>query len=410
MNILYLAHRIPYPPNKGEKIRAFHQIQYLSKRHTIHLCTFVDDPDDLPYVPVLRKYCASVEVFYRGNGPTLLLAAAAFLRRRPLSVSLFYRRAFAEKVRKMSTTEKFDCVLVSSSSMAQYASILPEVPKIIDFIDVDSEKWRSYAQHHSFPLAMIYRLEAERLARYEEQAAHIFDHSILISEEERSVFQKRVNGRPVSVISSGVDLEYFSPRESEGSPPAIVFTGAMDYFPNTDAVQYFCQDVFPLVRNSAPEAQFYIVGRNPTREVRALQKWPNVIVTGTVPDVRPYLARATVSVAPLRLARGVQNKVLESMAIGVPVVGTVESFKGIAATEGDGIRIATDRYSFAEHIVRLFRSGASFRSQLARRARLYVERHHRWEIQGAQLERLLEEVVWGHAEAKSLSLKSSARA
>lgn len=410
MKILYLAHRLPYPPNKGEKIRTFHQIQYLSKRHTVDLCTFVDDPADLTYVPALRNHCASVEFVYRSQAPTFFLSAAAFLRRRPLSVSLFYRRALEEKVRKRSTTQKFDCVFVSSSSMAQYACILPKIPKIIDFIDVDSEKWRLYRKHHTFPVSMIYKLEEERLARYEEKIAYTFDHSILISEEERCVFQKRVTGRPVSVVSNGVDLEYFSPRESDDSQPAIVFTGAMDYFPNVDAVQYFCREVFPLVRRSAPEACFYIVGRNPNREVRALQRCPNVIVTGTVPDVRPYLARATVSVAPLRIARGVQNKVLESMAMGIPVIGTGESFKGIAATEADGVRIAIDAYSFAKHILRLLRSGVTFRSQLGRQARLYVERHHRWEIQGAQLERLLEEVISRYADEKSASQKSVARA
>src|SRR5919109_2233912 len=211
MKILYLAHRLPYPPNKGEKIRTFHQIQQLAKRHTIHLCSFVDDPDDLPYVAALRKHCASVEVVFRSNAPTVFLTAAAFLRRLPFSVLLFYRKAFANKVMKKLATERFDCVFVSSSSMAQYGRFAPDLPKVIDFIDVDCEKWRSYAQYHSFAIAMIYRLEAERLARYEEQAAYTFDRSILISEEERCVFQERVRNRPVSVVANGVDLEYFSP-------------------------------------------------------------------------------------------------------------------------------------------------------------------------------------------------------
>jgi sugar transferase (PEP-CTERM/EpsH1 system associated) len=413
MKILYLAHRLPYPPNKGEKIRAFHQIQQLAKRHTIHLCSFVDDPDDLPYIPALRKHCASVEVVYRSNTSSLLLATAALLRRRPLSVSLFYRKAFAKKILEKLATVRFDCLFVSSSSMAQYSCLAPELPKVIDFIDVDCEKWRLYAQYHSFPLAMIYRLEAKRLAKYEEQAAHIFDHCILISEEERRLFQERVAGRPVSVISNGVDLEYFAPHGFDFlrvSHPSIVFTGAMDYFPNVDAVQYFCQQVFPLVRQSAPKAQFYIVGRNPIRQVKALQKYPNVIVTGTVPDIRPYLARATVSVAPLRIARGVQNKVLEAMAIGVPVVGTAESFKGIAATENDGIRIADEPGLFAQHVVAFLKSEARFRCQIARQTRGYIERHHRWEHQGSQLERVLEEVVWEHAESKSLNRKTGGHA
>jgi sugar transferase (PEP-CTERM/EpsH1 system associated) len=413
MKILYLAHRLPYPPNKGEKIRTFHQIQQLAKRHMIHLCSFVDDPDDLAYVGALRKYCASVEVVYRSIAPTLFRASAAVIKRLPLSVSLFYRKAFANKLIKTLARERFDCVLVSSSSMAQYSCFASDLPKVIDFIDVDCEKWRLYAQYHSFPLAMIYRLEAKRLAKYEEQAAHIFDHCILISEEERRLFQERVDGRPVSVISNGVDLEYFASYGFDFlrvSHPTIVFTGAMDYFPNVDAVQYFCQEVFPLVRQSAPKAQFYIVGRNPMRQVKALQKYPNVIVTGTVPDIRPYLARATVSVAPLRIARGVQNKVLESMAMGVPVVGTVESFKGIRATESDGIRIAKDPRSFAHQVATFLRGDTSLRQQAGHQVRRYVERHHRWEDQGAKLDRLIEDVVRKHRQKDEVEEKNAALA
>lgn len=413
MNILYLAHRIPYPPNKGEKIRAFHQIQHLARNHKVHLCSFVDDPSDLPHGETLGAYCASVDIVYRSNTLTPLLVTLALLKRLPLSVALFARKSFKRKVLQKLATERFDCIAVSSSSMAQYAAFVATVPKVIDFVDVDSEKWRLYAQHRSFPLSFIYRLEAERLARYEEQTAQAFDRCVLISEEERRLFQVRVNGRPVSVISNGVDLEYFSPTGSttpQVTPPTIVFTGVMDYFPNVDAVQYFCREIFPLVRKGEPQAQFYIVGRSPTRQVRALATLPNVIVTGTVPDVRPYLARATVTVAPFRLARGVQNKVLEAMATGLPVIGTSQAFEGIAATEQDGIRIANDPQSFAQHLTTFLRGDATLRRQARQQARSYVERHHRWEEQGVKLERLLEEVVWENAADKSAGVKRVARA
>jgi sugar transferase (PEP-CTERM/EpsH1 system associated) len=407
VRILYLAHRIPYPPNKGEKIRTFHQIQQLAKNHTIHLFSFVDDPDELSYRSALRKYCASVEVVYRSHGATLFLAAAGFLRRLPFSVSLFYRKALAEKIIQKVATERFDCIIVSSSSMAQYACLVPNLPKILDFIDVDSEKWRLYAQLRSFPLASVYQLEAERLARYEERIARVFDHSILSSEAEWHLFRARVTERPVSIISNGVDLQYFSRSgivATDTSQPTIIFTGVMDYFPNVDAARYFCRDIFPLVRRTMTDAHFYVVGRNPTPQVRELAKQTNVTVTGTVPDVRPYLARATVAVAPFRLARGVQNKVLESMAMGVPVV----AFKGIAATEQDGIRVANDPRSFAQHVTTFLRGDATLRLRAARQARSYVERHHRWEDQGAKLERLLEEVVSANTAANSLRVKSAA--
>jgi sugar transferase (PEP-CTERM/EpsH1 system associated) len=413
VKILYLAHRIPYPPNKGEKIRTFHQIQQLARRHPIHLYSFVDDPNDLAGASKLRESCASVEVVYRGQARTFLLAAAAFLKRSPFSVSLFYRKALAETVAQKAATERFDCIIVSSSSMAQYACLVPNVPKILDFIDMDSEKWGLYAEHRRFPLSLIYRVEAERLAKYEDEMAHVFDHSIMISEEERRVFQKRVSDRPVAVISNGVDLEYFSPRDNVATKipqPIIVFTGAMDYFPNVDAVQYFCHEIFPSVRRGLSGALFYIVGRNPTRQVRELGKQTNVIVTGTVPDVRPYLAQAAVAVTPFRLARGLQNKVLESMAMGVPVVGTSQAFKGIAATTQNGIRIADDARSFARCVTTVLQADAASRRQAAQQARDYVERHHRWEDQGVKLERLLKEVVMASAEARSPGLSNAASA
>jgi sugar transferase (PEP-CTERM/EpsH1 system associated) len=412
VKILYLAHRIPYPPNKGEKIRTFHQVQQLAGRHTIHLCSFVDDSRDLPGVAKLREHCASVEVVYRGQARSVLLAAGALLKRSPFSVSLFYRKALAEKVTQKAATERFDCIVASSSSMAQYACLVPDVPKILDFIDMDSEKWGLYAEHRRFPLSLIYRVEAERLAKYEDEMARVFDHSIVISEEERRVFQKRVSDRPVAVISNGVDFEYFSPSRivsGGNSQPSIVFTGVMDYFPNVDAVQFFCGEVFCRVRDLVPNAHFYIVGRNPTRQVNELGKKTNVIVTGTVPDVRPYLVQATVSVAPFRLARGVQNKVLEAMAMGVPVVGTPEAFKGISAIEQNGVRIADNPRFFAQQVA-TFLQGASLRREAGLQARRYVERHHRWEDQGAKLERLLEEVVMAKAEARSPGLSNAASA
>jgi sugar transferase (PEP-CTERM/EpsH1 system associated) len=405
MKILYIAHRVPYPPNKGEKIRTFYQIQQLAKNHTIHLCAFVDDPDDVPHVSSLRKYCASVDVVYRdGRAASYFRAAVGFLRGFPLSISLFQRRALAEKVLRNVTSERFDCIIGSSSSMAQYVALCSNVPKILDFIDVDSEKWRLYAKRRPFPLSFIYQLEAERLARYEKEIAEVFDRCFLISEEEVRLLREHVSGQPVLVISNGVDVEYFSPSGvvRDMSHPTIVFTGVMDYFPNVDAVRYFCRDIFPLILRKIPKARFNIVGRNPARQVRELEKHTNVDVTGAVADVRPYLEQASVSVAPFRLARGVQNKILESMAMGVPVVATTQAFKGIGATEQDGIRIADDPRSFAQHVISFLQADLMLGRQFSRQARAYVERHHRWEDRGAELERLIEEVVRKHRQKENV--------
>jgi sugar transferase (PEP-CTERM/EpsH1 system associated) len=396
MNILYLAHRIPYPPNKGEKIRTFHQLLHLSKHHPVHLVCLVDDPTDLEHVSTLERYCASVVAVYRSKTSALCLAARALLTRKPLSVAAFYRKALAQEVANKLRTEIFDVIFVSSAAMAEYVLEVSVPPRVIDFVDVDSEKWRQYEQHHALPLAWLYGLEARRLCRYEAHIAQVFNHTVLISQEEKRLFQQRICDRPVTVISNGVDLNYFVPKTADATArrqPTLVFTGVMNYFPNVDAVEYFCSDIFPLVRAVVPDCCFTIIGSHPTRRVQALSKHPSVTVTGAVPDVRPYLAQATIAVAPFRLARGVQNKILEAMAAGLPVVGSSQAFEGIAATEEDGIRIADDPQRFAKELITLLTGNDTLRQQCALQARRYVEAYHQWPEQGAQLERLLQEVL-----------------
>lgn len=243
MNILYICHRIPYPPNKGDKIRSFHQIRHLSKEHAVHLACLVDDKDDLKHVKTLDKYCASVDMVYRNKSVARFLAVKNLFTHKPLSVASFYSHKLKKKLAKRLNSGRFDRIVVFSSTMAEYIRRVSDIPKIIDFLDVDSEKWRIYADHHPFMLSQIYRLEADRLARYEEEIAMLFDHSIFVSEEEARLFKQRLTSRPISVIPNGVDFDYFTPIEGFSlcsNQSSIVFTGAMDYFPNVDAVKYFC--------------------------------------------------------------------------------------------------------------------------------------------------------------------------
>jgi sugar transferase (PEP-CTERM/EpsH1 system associated) len=283
---------------------------------------------------------------------------------------------------------------------------------IIDFIDVDSEKWRTYGELSSFPLSAIYRREAKTLRRYEGKLIGAFDHCVVTTEVEAEALRRHERENSISVVSNGVDLEYFKSASSDVSHNRrnIVFTGVMDYFPNVDAVRYFCESIFPRVRDAVPGGRFYIVGRNPTRQVRKLARQSGVVVTGTVPDVRPYFMQAAVGVAPFRLARGVQNKVLEAMAMGLPVVGTSETFKGIMATEADGIRIADDPRSFAKAVIALLKSNPDTRRRLAKQTRSYVERNHRWEDQGEKLDRILLGVIERRRGSASLEIKNSALA
>lgn len=398
MNILYLAHRIPYPPNKGDKTRSFHEIQYLARRHTIHLCCLIDDRDDIRHVRSLATYCASVNAAYRGATSVRLLGAFALWNDKPLSVASFYSRKLRRRIRQLLSSSQIDLIFTFSSAMAAYVDDVRDIPRIMDFVDVDSAKWSLYGDYKAFPLSRVYRLEATRLARFEEHIARSFDHSILVSQREADLLRRRVANRPISVIPNGVDLDYFQPGGVGGIPDTsravIVFAGAMDYFPNMDAVGYFCGQIFPLIRAAVPEARFYVVGRNPARPVRRLRRHPNVVVTGTVGDIRPYLAAAAVSVAPLRIARGVQNKILEAMAMGVPVVATSVAAQGIDAEARTDLVIADDSREFAQRVIDLL-AEESRRKLLSARVRERMEGTYAWESRLCGLEKILLSVKEG---------------
>ena len=412
MNILYLAPFLPSPPDKGERIRAFHLIRHLAREHTVHLACLVGSPAELDAAASLGAHCASVDAVYLPRAMRRLRAAVALLgggllyrsacsdqdvgglsqrRVAPFSVAAAeaprLRRAIARRLEATSV----DAIVVFSSSMAGYVSDVSSVPKVVDFVDLDSELWRLYARHHRGARPWMFRREAVHLARHEDAVARAFGHCVFVSDAEAAAFRARAGNRPVSVIENGVDLEYFAGGGDVGASARstrVVFTGAMDYVPNVDAVDHFCRRILPLVRASLPQVTFAIVGRDPGPAVARLARAPGVTVTGAVPDVRPYLAGAAVAVAPFRLARGVQNKILEAMAMGVPVVGTRTAFEGLHATEEDGVAIVDEPEAFARAVVGLLRDPERRRGW-GRQARAHVERHHRWADHGARLEALL---------------------
>ncbi len=392
MNILYLAHRIPYPPNKGDKIRSFHQVRYLSSRHAVHLACLIDAAEDLQCVEHLQKYCAYVTAIYRPSVRAKALALIALPTKTPLSVRSFFSRHLRRSIMERLEAGKIDCIFVFSSQMAEYVLDATGIPRIIDFVDVDSEKWRFYSHFHRIPLSWVYHLEANRLAAYEQRVAMVFDRTLFVSDAEAQLFRQNGGEGNISVITNGVDLDYFAPpvvSPASLAAPIIAFSGAMDYYPNIDAVRYFCQEIFPRIRRAIPAVAFHIIGRNPSPQVKALHRPPYVITTGTVPDIRPYLGKARVAVAPFRIARGIPNKVLEAMAMGLPVVGTSISFQGTRATTSDGVRVADDAQAFAGEVIGLL-TDATIHSECSLLARRYVERNHRWEEHGRSLEALLQ--------------------
>jgi sugar transferase (PEP-CTERM/EpsH1 system associated) len=384
-DLLLLIHRIPYPPNKGDKIRSYHLLKHLAAHYRVHLATFVDDPDDWQYVPHVEALCASSH-FARMN-PLAARAKSliALLKNRSLSLEYYRDPKMARWVRDTVARHKIERVLVFSSAMAQYADACPQARRVVDFCDVDSDKWRQYADKKSFPMSWLYRYEANQLLRYERQVARDYDASLFVSAPEADLFRQLAPESTAKIghFNNGVDTDYFSPELAHASPyaageRALVFTGAMDYWPNVDAVEWFARDVFPELRARFADLRFYIVGARPSPAVQALAEQAGVVVTGTVPDVRPYIAHAAVAVAPLRIARGIQNKVLEAMAMARAVVVSPQALEGIEADPGSEGVVAEEAAAFVEAVATLLAGQDSALDAIGKAARDRVQRRYSW--------------------------------
>ena len=358
-NILYLVHRLPYPPNKGDKVRSYNLLKHLLKQHRVFLGTFIDDPEDEPHIETLRAQCADLHVAKLDPRFAKIRSLNGLLADEPLTLRYYRDAALQDWVDSVCKREQIDAVVIFSSAMAQYIEDKRRLPVLIDFVDVDSAKWTQYAPKHRWPMSWLYRREGKMLLDYERQIASLATRSFFVTPAEVALFNQLAPECSVRVeaICNGVDADYFSADPdrattfSEAEIP-IVFTGAMDYWPNIDAVIWFASEILPGLRQSLPKARFYIVGRSPTPEVLALAD-ENIVVTGTVPDVRPYLQHAGVVVAPLRVARGIQNKILEAMAMERPVVAMAECAAAVEADKSTELLTATSPTEFIETITRL---------------------------------------------------------
>ncbi len=327
--LMYLAQRIPYPPDKGDKITTFNILKYLSARADVYLAAFVDDPLDFQHAETLKSYCQEVHLVPLSPKLAKLRALPSFLTGKSLTENYFFDRRMKTWIDDTVARHGIHRCLVYSSAMAQYLGKKShdQVHSLTHYADIDSDKWQQYANLHGGLKKWIYGREAKKLLAFEREQGAKYNAISFVAENEASHFQTlapELAGR-VTVIQNGADTDYFDPDRPFDSPyeageKVVVFTGAMDYFPNIDAVKWFAQEIFGQIRQSCPEVIFYIVGSNPDQVVKGLASIPGVKVTGRVPDVRPYLKYASLAVAPLRAARGVQNKVIEAMAMGLGVV------------------------------------------------------------------------------------------
>ena len=392
--LLFLAHRLPYPPNKGDKVRSYHFLKHLAQRYRVFLGTFIDDPADQEHIATVRSLCAGLHVEMITPWRQRARSLGALLSGEALSLPYFRSRRLAAWTAETARRHDVRRAFVYSSAMAQYALGLPRLDTFVDFVDMDSAKWGDYASRRGWPASAVYGREARCLLAYERHVAARARASIFVTEEEAQRFRLSAPecARSVTAIRNGVDAEYFSPVHAFPSPfaqgeRAIVFTGAMDYWPNVDAVVWFAREVLPAIRREQPAARFYVVGMNPDASVRALASDPAVTVTGRVPDVRPYLQHAAVVVAPLRVARGIQNKVLEAMAMGKPVAASAACAAALSARPGTDLAVASDARGFAA--ATLWAMQPPHAQQLACHARARIERDYAWTHSQRQVEQIL---------------------
>lgn len=378
MRLLFIAHRIPYPPNKGDKIRSYNETLFLSKRFEVDLVCFLEGPEDDAHLETLRGLCRTATGFRRGIALKAWRLATGFLAGRPLSVALYDHGGMRAKILRLIREHEYARIVVFSGQMAQYipAAQLPRT--VLDYCDVDSHKWDNYAERLPFYLAWFYRLEARRLFAFENAASRMALATLFITPAERQIYLDLGGQGNLVILGNGVDTGFFAPSATAPEPGRILFTGAMDYFPNEDGVSWFAREVFPLVRKDHPHARFVIAGSNPTAKVRALARLDGVDVTGFVPDMRAEQAKAHIVVVPLRIARGMQNKVLEAMASGKAVVVGKAALGGIHAEHGRDLFVAGTPEEYRACLGRLL-SDPGLVEATGRSARAYILAHLSWE-------------------------------
>ena len=378
-NLLFLVHRVPYPPNRGDRIRSFHLLKFLAERAHVSLATLADEPLEARALDVLNGLCKRVAIEHIGKS-RWLRAAASVVCGHSATEGLFRSPRLRQTVRDWSRGEHWDAIVVFCSSMVQYLD-LPElagVPTVVDLCDVDSQKFLDYASQSRGLKRQLYKLEAHRLRRVECSLPSRVKAITLVSEAEANLYRSFCPNDCTHAITNGVDLDYYRPILGDGRPGRCIFVGAMDYQPNINGVVWFCEHVWPHVIAARADATFAIVGRNPSPAVRRLASLPGVEVTGSVPDVRPFLATAQVVVVPLLIARGIQNKVLEAMAMTKPVIASPQALEGLSVDSGVHVLSATTVDEWRERISFLL-THTDVRRELADAGRAYVQCHHSWQ-------------------------------
>lgn len=393
MKVLFICHRLPYPPKRGGKIRPFNIIRHLTESgFSVTVGSLARSDEELAEGQGLTEYCDKLLVGRVGSGAAVARMIARLPTRVPSSMGYFFSRSLQKDIQQELANSHYDLVFVHCSSVAQYARYALGIPSILDFGDMDSQKWLDYSRFRRFPLSLGYWLEGTKLHREERRLAGLFDVSTCTTQAELETLQGIDSTTTSMWFPNGVDSEYFSVSKTKYDPDQICFVGRMDYFPNQQAMVYFCDEVLPLIRARRGSTNLVIVGAEPSDRIRLLSKRNGITVTGTVADIRPYVQRSAVSVAPLMIARGTQNKILESMAMGVPVVCSAKAGRGVDAVADSHYLIANSPIEYARKIVRVMENSEE-RDRLALAGRARMLTHHSWKASMARLDKILESVA-----------------
>lgn len=402
MNLLFISQRVPFPPNKGEKIRTYHQIKYLyEQEHDISICCPIDAKEDLTSIAAFKSLYditfVTHSLFYK---PFRLLSG--LFNRKALSVANFYNANLQSLLEASLSSTHFDVIVCTSSSMAEYIFRSPQLKKshpqagtkpllIMDFMDLDSDKWAQYAADARWPMLWLYQRESRLLANYEQRIQKEFDAGFFISQAEVDLFDTQFGTRDkIHVLGNGIDGNYFRPNITaiDNKVPVFLFTGVMDYKPNVDAIEWFVEQVWQRVIDLYPNARFIVAGMNPTPSIVALGQTPGVEVTGYVDDILPYYHESDYFIAPLRIARGVQNKILQAFACALPVIATDMGAEGIKYSDGQDILLANSPEEFVTQI-QLLESDSELKKRLIGNAIELVRKEYSWEGNLKVLDELL---------------------
>jgi len=387
VKILFLCHRLPYPPNRGGRIRAFHIIKHLGRDHDITLASLLRSHDDAAAVQRLQAFTQRQILAPVGELRSWLRAVSRVPTLSPSSFAYFYSPQLARSVRR-ALADAYDLVFVHCSSMAGYVEHV-RAPAILDFGDMDSRKWLAYGRRKPFPASLGYRMEGYKVERAEARAARRFGLCTCTTRAEAETLERYGAARQIDWFPNGVDAEYFQPSAVPYDRDTICFLGSMDYYPNQEAMTWFCERVFAPLRSQRPGLKLSIIGTKPPRPILRLAERPGISVTGFVPDVRPFAHRAALSVAPLRIARGTQNKILEALALGIPVVASARAARGVDAVPGEHLLSAGEPSQFIAAITRIL-DDPHERQRLAHAGRQRVLTHHDWARSMRQLDALID--------------------